>query len=84
MFTNTTNSIADYSLPEINNWVSIVGQCLRILLPMQGHGFDPWSRKIPRATRQLSPWATAAGLMCLDPELCTRRSHSNKKPIHHS
>ena len=23
------------------------------------HGFEPWSGKIPRATEQLSPWATA-------------------------
>ena len=22
------------------------------------HGFDPWSRKVPHATGQLSPWAT--------------------------
>ena len=24
----------------------------------RGHGFDPWSRKIPHATGQLSPCAT--------------------------
>ena len=84
MFTNITNSIADYSLPEINNWASIVDQWLRILLPMQGHEFDPWSRKIPHATRQLSPWASAAGPMCLESELCNKRSHCNKKPTHHN
>ena len=34
---------------------SLVIQWLRIPLPMQGNGFDPWSGKIPRATEQLSP-----------------------------
>ena len=28
---------------------SLVAQWLRIRLPMQGHGFEPWSRKIPHA-----------------------------------
>ena len=55
MFTNTTNSIADYSLPEINNWVSIVGQCLRILLPMQGHGFDPLVQEDPTCHKATKP-----------------------------
>ena len=30
----------------------------RICLPMQGHRFEPWSRKIPYAAEQLSPCAT--------------------------
>ena len=30
-----------------DNWTSLVVQWLRIHLPMQGHRFDPWSRKIP-------------------------------------
>ena len=29
---------------------SLVAQWLRIRLPMQGHGFEHWSGKIPRAT----------------------------------
>ena len=33
---------------------SLVVQWLRIHLPMQGHGFEPWSGKIPHATEQLS------------------------------
>ena len=24
----------------------------------RGHGFEPWSGKIPHAAEQLSPWAT--------------------------
>ena len=31
---------------------------LKIHLPIQGNGFEPWSRKIPRAVEQLSPCAT--------------------------
>ena len=34
---------------------SLVAQWLRIRLPTQGHGFEPRSGKIPRATEQLSP-----------------------------
>ncbi|XP_054938617.1 MAP kinase-activated protein kinase 3 isoform X14 [Physeter macrocephalus] len=37
---------------------SLVAQWLRIRLPMQGHGFNPWSGKIPHAVEQLSPCAT--------------------------
>ena len=33
-------------------------QWLRMHLPMQGQGFDPWSGKIPHAAGQLSPCAT--------------------------
>jgi len=35
-----------------------VVQWLRICLPRQGHEFDPWSRKIPHATRHQNLWAT--------------------------
>ena len=33
---------------------SLVVQWLRIHLPVLGHGFDPWSGKIPHAAEQLS------------------------------
>ena len=38
---------------------SLVVQQLRILLPMQGHRFNPWSRKILHAMGQLSPCTTS-------------------------
>ena len=41
-----------------NPGTSLVAQWLRILLPIQGHGFEPWSRKIPHAAEQLSLCAT--------------------------
>ena len=37
---------------------SLVAPWLRIRLPMQGHGFQPWSGKIPHAGEQLSLCAT--------------------------
>ena len=37
---------------------SLVAQRLRTACQYRGHGFDPWSRKTPYATRQLSPCAT--------------------------
>ena len=37
---------------------SLVAQWLRIHLLTQGHGFEPWSRKIPHAAEQLSLCAT--------------------------
>ena len=30
----------------------------------RGHRFNPWSRKTPHATKQLSPWTTATELTC--------------------
>ena len=41
----------------------------------RGHGFNPWSRKIPHATEQLSPHA-------LGPVSWNQRSHQNEKPTH--
>ena len=34
---------------------SLVAQWLRICLPCRGHGFEPWSGKIPHAAEQLGP-----------------------------
>ena len=34
---------------------SLVAWWLRICLLMQGHGFEPWSGKIPHAAEQLGP-----------------------------
>ena len=46
------------NLTKINTGTSLVAQWLRIRLPMQGHGFKPWPRKIPHAVEQLSLRAT--------------------------
>ena len=34
---------------------SLVVLWIRIYLPMQGQGFDPWSRKIPHAMEATKP-----------------------------
>ena len=39
-------------------------------------GFDPWSRKIPHATRQLSAHHTSTEPMCLEPVL-----HNEMLPV---
>ena len=38
----------------------------------RGHGFDPWSGKIPHPMEQQSPCAATAEPACLEPMLCTR------------
>ena len=50
----------------------------------RGHGFKPWSRKIPHAVEQLSPCATTTEPTCLEPVLRNTRSHRNEKPAHHN
>ena len=54
------------------------------------HGIDPWSRKIPHAPEQLSPWATTTEPTChkywslntLEPGLHNKRSCCNEKLAH--
>nr|XP_058901061.1 zinc finger protein 566-like [Kogia breviceps] len=43
----------------------------------RGHGFNPWSGKIPHTMEQLSPCATTT-----EPVLGNKRSHCNEKPVH--
>ena len=48
--------------------VSLMVQWIRTCLPMQrGHGFNPWSKKIPHVSEQLSPSATTTEpqLLCI-------------------
>ena len=61
---------------------SLVAQWLRIACQCSGHGFEPWSRKIPHATEQLSLCATTTEPTCLEPELRNKKSHRNEKPVH--
>ena len=63
---------------RVTCWASLVVQHLRTHLPMQGHGFNPWSVKIlqnneAQVLQLLKP-------TCLEPELCNNRSHHNEKP----
>ena len=40
----------------------------------RGHGFEPWSGKIPHAVEQLGPWATTTEPARLEPVLPTREA----------
>ena len=48
----------------------------------RGHGFDPWSGKIPHATEQLGPWATTTEPARLEPVLRNKRGRDSERPAH--
>ena len=61
---------------------SLVAQWLRIRLPMQGHGFEPWSGRIPHAAEQLSPCTTTTEPAHLEPVLRNKRGRDSERPAH--
>ena len=48
----------------------------------RGHGFKPWSRKIPHAVEQLGPWATTTEPVHLEPVLRNKRGRDSERPAH--
>ena len=48
----------------------------------RGHGFEPWSGKIPHATGQLGPWATVTEPARLEPVLRNKRGRDSERPAH--
>ena len=48
----------------------------------RGHGFEPWSGKIPHAAEQLSLWATITEPARLEPVLHNKRGRNNERPAH--
>ena len=48
----------------------------------RGHGFEPWSGKIPHAAEQLSPWATITEPVRLEPVLHNGRGRDSERPAH--
>ena len=48
----------------------------------RGHGFEPWSGRIPHAAEQLGPWATITEPVRLEPVLRNKRGHDNERPAH--
>ena len=48
----------------------------------RGHGFEPWSGKIPHAAGQLGPWATTTEPAHLEPVLRNKRGHDSERPAH--
>ena len=49
----------------------------------RGHGFEPWSGKIPHAAEQLVPWARITEPARLEPVLRNKRGRDNERPAHH-
>ena len=49
----------------------------------RGHGFEPWSGKIPHAAERLGPWATIAEPARLEPVLRNGRGRDGERPAHH-
>ena len=47
-----------------------------------GHGFEPWSGKIPHAAEQLGPWATTTEPARLEPVLHNKRGRDSERPAH--
>ena len=48
----------------------------------RGHGFKPWSGKIPHATEQLGPWATTTEPTRLEPVLHNKRGRNSERRTH--
>ena len=48
----------------------------------RGHGFEPWSGKIPRAAERLGPWATITEPARLEPVLRNKRGRDSERPAH--
>ena len=48
----------------------------------RGHGFEPWSGKIPHAAERLGPWATIAEPVRLEPVLHNKRGRDSERPAH--
>ena len=48
----------------------------------RGHGFEPWSGRIPHAAEQLGPWATITEPARLEPVLHNKRGRDNERPAH--
>ena len=48
----------------------------------RGHGFEPWSGRIPHAAEWLGPWATVAEPARLEPVLRNKRGCDGERPAH--
>ena len=74
----TLKPLTKMSIPGLPWWCSgweSACQC-------RGHGFEPWSGKIPHAAEQLGPWATISEPACLEPVLRNKRGRDSEGPAH--
>ena len=58
---------------------SLVVQWLRVC-QCRGHGFGPWSGRIPHAAEQMGPWATITEPARLEPVLRNERGRDGGRP----
>ena len=70
---------------KYSSWTSLVVQCLRSFLSMQGTWVQVLVREDSACCRSSKPvhckyWSPST----LDPMMCNKRSHCNEKPVHHS
>ena len=65
----------EYGLPWWRSGWESACQC-------RGHGFEPWSGKIPHAVEQLGPWATTTEPARLEPVFCNKRGRDSEWPVH--
>ena len=72
---SSVNKIRIHGLPWWRSGWESACQC-------RGHGFEPWSGRIPHAAEQLSPWATATEPARLEPVLCNKRGRDSERPAH--
>ena len=48
----------------------------------RGHGFEPWSGRVPHAAERLGPWATITEPARLEPVLRNKRGRDSERPAH--
>ena len=72
---NSANEKERHGLPWWSSGWESACQC-------RGHGFEPWSGKIPHVTEQLGPWATVTEPARLEPVLRNKRDRDNERPVH--
>ena len=70
---------------KYSSWTSLVVQCLRSFLSVQGTWVQVLVREDSTCCRSSKPvhckyWSPST----LDPMMCNKRSHYNEKPMHHS
>ena len=83
--THTHTSFTSLSPWKYSSWTSLVVQCLRSFLSMQGTWVQVLVREDSACCRSSKPvhckyWSPST----LDPMMCNKRSHCNEKPVHHS
>ena len=73
--------------PSVNEWIgnSLAFQWLRIRQPIQGTQVQSLVQEDPIHHRATKPTCcNYSGPTCLDPVLCIKGRHCNKKPAHHN